>query len=222
MNTHTSKRFDEGLSNLQNMMMEMGKLTEQQLTNISLYLQNSTSSTVLEEVNEIDRRVNRYHIDINNEAINLIATRAPVAIDLRFISAIDRISTDLERIGDEICKVARFMLRDDIETSSKLWREIRPTTRLAQNMLYRTLDALARIDVKDAEKIINDDSDLDDNYSGVVRQLITYMMEDARTISQSVDIMFAAKALERVGDHCMNIAEAIIFYDKGEDVRIRE
>ncbi|WP_072280966.1 phosphate signaling complex protein PhoU [Rappaport israeli] len=219
MANHTSTRFDTSLHHLQDLLMQMGKLTEQQLTHISQYLQNSANESVLIDVQTLEEQVNDYQSAINKEAISLIAMRAPVAGDLRLITACERIAIDLERIGDEISKVAHFMARDEVDTNSKLWRELRPTMRLAQSILSDALNMLARLDIQAAQKIFQDDSLLDDNYSSVMRQLLTYMLEDPRNITQSVDIMFAAKALERVGDHCMNIAEAILYYATGDDLR---
>ncbi|MBV7434138.1 phosphate signaling complex protein PhoU [Cardiobacteriaceae bacterium TAE3-ERU3] len=219
MNKHLSKRFDEALLNLQNMTAEMGKLTEQQFTIMHDFLRNNAQRSELEKIEALDEKVNQYHLNINQECVRLTATRAPVAVDLRYLSATDRIATDFERIGDELTKIARFLLSEDVDTDSKLWQELRPTARLAHSMLSRIINVIARIDIDEAIKLLHDDRELDANYASVTRQLITYMMEDPRYISQAVNVLFAAKALERVGDHSMNIAEAIIFYDKGHDIR---
>ncbi|UJF24794.1 phosphate signaling complex protein PhoU [Suttonella sp. R2A3] len=219
MDRHLSKRFDEDLLNLQNMIAEMGKLTERQFTLVHDFLRGKTSIETLESIDEIDIKVNQFHKDINKECVRLTATRAPVANDLRFLSATDRIATDFERIGDEVVKIGRFLREDGIDTHSKLWQEILSTARFAHSILSRTINIIARIDINEAIKLLADDRELDANYASVTRQLITYMMEDPRYISQAVNVLFAAKALERVGDHSINIAEAIIFYDKGHDVR---
>lgn len=219
MNKHLSKRFDDDLLHLQHMIVAMAKLTEEQFAVIRDFLRENIQRNELDKVVILDEQVNQSHLNINRECVRLTATRAPVAIDLRFISATDRMATDFERIGDELSKIARFLQSDEINTHSKLWQELRPTTRLANAILTRVTAALSDIDIDAAVKLLHDDRELDANYASVTRQLITYMMEDPRYISQAVNVLFAAKALERVGDHSINIAEAIIFYDKGHDIR---
>ena len=219
MDKHIISRFDDELHNLQNMIMEMAQLCETQLHTLSTYLRQESELQTLKEIGEMDERVNQYHIDINQECVRLIAKRAPVATDLRYISASDRLTTDFERIGDECCKIARFLCRETIDTQSRLWREIRPTVRLAKNMLTRTVDIIARFDADSAHLLIQDDDELNANYTSTMRQIISYMLEDSSTITQGIDVLMAAKALERIGDHCINIAGAVIFAIEGKDIR---
>lgn len=222
MDKHIISQFDDELRNLHNMIMEMAQLCETQLHTLSSYLRQESELHTLQEICEMDERVNRYHIDINQECVRLIAKRAPVATDLRYINASDRLTTDLERIGDECCKIARFLCRDSVDKQSRLWREIRPTVRLAKNMLTRTVDIVARFDAESANLMLKDDDELNANYASTMRQIISYMLEDSSTITQGIDILMAAKALERIGDHCINIAGAVIFAIEGEDIRKRD
>lgn len=217
MDKHAHSRYDEELQNLQNMLMEMAHLTENQLHSICQYLRAETDSH-LPQIEALDVRVNQYHVDISLEAIRLIAKRAPVAIDLRYITAIFRIATDIERIGDECCKIARF-LSQDIDVHQRVWREIRPAAKLAKNLLARSIATLGRNDAEQAHLLINDDKELDENYQSTTRVIASYMIEDTSIISESIDVLMAAKALERIGDHCINIAEAIIFAQEGQDIR---
>lgn len=219
MEKHTHSRYDEELQNLQNILMEMARLTESQLHNICKYLRSEAEEGLLKEIETMDLKVNQYHIDINLESIRLIAKRAPVAVDLRYISAVFRVSTDLERIGDECCKIARFLSHNAINVHERVWREIRPASKLAKNLLARTIDMLGRGDAEEAHLLIKDDKELDDNYHSTTRLIASYMVEDSSVISASIDVLMAAKALERIGDHCINIAEAIIFAQEGQDVR---
>lgn len=219
MDKHISTRFEDDLKNLQNMVIDMGKLTEQQLSAVQAYLRGESDETALAQVVQTDERVNQYHIDINKECVRLTATRNPMASDLRFLSASDRMAIDFERIGDEVRKIARFLSSDDVNAQGKLWQELRPTARLASDLLSRTLNALVRLDAEEAYRLLKDDRELDANFKSVTRQLVTYMIEDPRHITQAVDVLFAAKAMERIGDHAINIAEAIIFHRDGTDVR---
>lgn len=219
MDKHISTRFEDDLKNLQNMVIDMGKLTEQQLAAVQAYLRGESDETALAQVVQTDERVNQYHIDINKECVRLTATRNPMASDLRFLSASDRMAIDFERIGDEVRKIARFLSSDDVNAQGKLWQELRPTARLASDLLSRTLNALVRLDAEEAYRLLKDDRELDANFKSVTRQLVTYMIEDPRHITQAVDVLFAAKAMERIGDHAINIAEAIIFHRDGTDVR---
>ncbi|SUO97205.1 Phosphate transport system protein phoU [Suttonella ornithocola] len=219
MERHTSSRFDEELHNLHNMTMEMAKLCESQLHIIRRFLKDEIPLNVLQEIETLDDKIDRYHVDINLEATRLIAKRAPVAIDLRYISATFRIVTDLERIGDECCKIGRFLRKEQVNPQIRVWREIGAVTRLAKNLLTRTIDMLARSDAEAAYLLINDDAELDETYHSTARLIASYMIEDASIITQSIDVLMAAKALERIGDHCINIAEAIIFAQEGKDIR---
>lgn len=219
MEKHTSSRFDEELHNLQNMLMEMARLCETQLQGVYKFLRGETDLTSLEQIERWDDKIDQYHVNLNLESIRLIAKRAPVAIDLRYISAASRIATDLERIGDECCKIERFLRNEKVEPETRIWKEIRPVTKLAKNLLNHTIDMLARMDAQTAHTLIKDDEELDATYHSTARIIASYMVEDPSVITQSIDVLMAAKALERIGDHCINIAEAVIFAKEGKDIR---
>ena len=149
------------------------------------------------------------------------ARRQPTARDLRLLIAISKTTANLERVGDEAEKIAR-MVRSIINSGSARSlpsSELRVASDLASSLLRKALDAFARLDVTAAVSILKEDDQIDKEFDGFVRKLITYMMEDPRTISPSLDLLFLAKAIERIGDHAKNIAEFIIYIVKGEDVR---
>ena len=168
LDKHTHKRYDEELQNLQNLLMEMARLCESQLYSVSKYLRREANLDILENIESTDDRINQYHIDIDQECIRLIAKRAPVAIDLRHITASFNIATDLERIGDECCKIARFLKNSEVEPENAIWKELRPATRLAKNLLSRTIDILARNDTEAAYILIKDDEELDVQYHNAI------------------------------------------------------
>lgn len=217
---HISSQFDAELNSISTHVLEMGGLVESQLHQ-AVYALIHLSLETAEQVLETEHRINQMEVAIDHEIISTIGRRQPTARDLRFLMAISRTTQNLERAGDEIARVAR-MVKSIIEGGtprSLPISELRLAADLAAGMLRKTLDAFARLDTSMALTIIKDDNEIDAEYNGFLRKLITYMMEDARTISPSLDLLFLAKSLERVGDHAKNIAEQIIFIVKGEDVR---
>jgi phosphate transport system protein len=176
---------------------------------------------VADQVIETEIRVNAMEVEIDRELSSIIAKRQPTAKDLRLLMAIAKATANLERAGDEANKIAR-LVKSIISAGgfrSLPSTELRLTTELASALLRKSLDAFARLDTATALAILKEDDLIDKEFDGFVRKLITYMMEDPRTISSSLDLLFVAKALERIGDHAKNIAELIIYIVKGEDVR---
>ena len=174
-----------------------------------------------DEVIEIEAKVNALEIEIDRELSSIIARRQPTARDLRLLIAISKATANLERVGDEACKMAR-MVKAIIESGTARTlptSDLRVAAELASALLRKSLDAFARLDTAAALSILKEDDLIDAEFDGFVRKLITYMMEDPRTISSSLDLLFLAKAIERIGDHAKNIAEVIIYIVKGEDVR---
>lgn len=217
---HLSSQFDAELNSISTQVLEMGGLVESQLHQAVYALTNMSLETA-EQVLEGENRVNQMEVDIDHAIISTIGRRQPTARDLRFLMAISRTTQNLERAGDEIARIAR-MVRSIVEAGSPRSlpvAELRLASDLAAGMLRKTLDSFARLDTSMALAIIKDDNAIDTEYDGFLRKLITYMMEDPRTISPSLNLLFLAKSLERVGDHAKNIAEQIIFVVKGEDVR---
>ncbi|MBK9573610.1 MAG: phosphate signaling complex protein PhoU [Rhodoferax sp.] len=217
---HLSSQFDSELSAVSSRVMEMGGLVESQIRT-AVYALAQFSVESADQVFELETRVNAMEMDIDRELSSIIARRQPTARDLRLLIAISKTTANLERAGDEADKIAR-MVKSIISSGSARAlpaSELRVACDLASGLLRKALDAFARLDVSMAVSILKEDDAIDLEFDGFVRKLITYMMEDPRTISPSLDLLFLAKAIERIGDHSKNIAEFIIYIVKGADVR---
>jgi phosphate transport system protein len=217
---HLSSQFDSELSAVSTRVMEMGGLVESQIRT-AVYSLAQFNEDAARQVLEIEARVNAMEVDIDRELSSIIARRQPTARDLRLLIAISKTTANLERAGDEAERIAR-MVRKIIESGTQRTlpsSELRVEADLASALLRKALDAFARLDASAAVSILKEDDAIDREFDGFVRKLITYMMEDARTISPSLDLLFVAKAIERIGDHAKNIAEFIIYVVKGADIR---
>jgi phosphate transport system protein len=217
---HISSQFDTELNTISTNVLEMGGLVESQLHQAIYALVHMNLATA-EQVIENEVKVNQMELLIDHDIISTIGRRQPTARDLRFLMAISRTTQNLERAGDEIERMAR-MVKSIIKSGSPRnlpTSELRVAADMAAALLRKTLDSFARLDTTKAVAIIKEDDEIDAEYNGFLRKLMTYMMEDPRTISPSLDLLFLAKSIERVGDHAKNIAEQIIFIVKGEDVR---
>ncbi len=217
---HLSTQFDTELTSVSSRVMELGGLVESQIRR-AIYALSQFSVEVANEVTTNEARVNAMEIEIDHVLSSIIARRQPTARDLRLLIAISKTTANLERVGDEAEKIAR-MVRSIIQSGaprSLPSLELRVAADLASNLLNKALDAFARLDVNAAVSILKEDDLIDNEFDGFVRKLVTYMMEDPRMISPSLDLLFLAKAIERIGDHAKNIAEFIIYVVKGEDVR---
>ena len=217
---HLSTQFDSDLNGVSSRVMEMGGLVESQIHQ-AIYALSQFSTEAANQVIEIEQRVNAMEIEIDRDLASIIARRQPTARDLRLLLAISKTTANLERVGDEANKIAR-MVKSIIESGSARAlpsTDLRVAAELASGLLRKALDAFARLDTSTAVAILKEDDLIDREFDGFVRKLITYMMEDPRTISASLDLLFLAKAIERIGDHAKNIAEFIIYVVKGTDVR---
>ena len=217
---HLSTQFDSELTSVSSQVMELGGLVESQIRQ-AIYALSQFSVEVANEVTAKEARVNAMEIEIDRDLSSIIARRQPTARDLRLLIAISKTTANLERVGDEAEKIAR-MVRSIINSGaprSLPSLELRVAADLASALLNKALDAFARLDVTAAVSILKEDDEIDREFDGFVRKLITYMMEDPRMISPSLDLLFLAKAIERIGDHAKNIAEFIIYVVKGEDIR---
>ena len=217
---HLSSQFDSELNDVSTRVMEMGGLVESQIRQ-AVYALSQFSIEAADQVSLIENRVNAMEGEIDHELSTIIARRQPTARDLRLLLAFSKATANLERMGDEANRMAR-MVRSIIEGGtprSLPSHELRVAADLASGQLRKALDAFARLDTKMAVAILKEDNLIDKEFDGFVRKLITYMMEDPRTISPSLDLLFLAKAIERIGDHSKNIAELIIYLVKGMDVR---
>lgn len=217
---HLSSQFDNELNNVSSRLMEMGGLVESQIQQavyaLSMFVENVADSVITNEHN-----VNTMEVEIDRELSMIIAKRQPTANDLRLLMAISKATANLERAGDEAAKIARMVKSMMAHGGFRALpsSELRLATEMASNLLRKSLDAFARLDTVTAVSILKEDDLIDKEFDGFVRKLITYMMEDPRTISSSLDLLFVAKALERIGDHAKNIAELIVYIVKGEDIR---
>lgn len=221
MSEHISKRYDHELEGVRTGLLQMGGLIEQQIENAMRGV-IERNLPMLEEVIANDKKVNAMEVELDDACIHLIAKRQPAAGDLRVIMSVVKIITDLERIGDEVKKIAkmgRHILESDAVFVPRV--ELRHAASLAVDMLRRTLDSLARMDVGSATEVVRQDKEVDAEFKSIMRQLITFMMEDPRTISCGLDLLFIAKAIERIGDHSKNMAQYVVFMVKGTDVRHR-
>jgi phosphate transport system protein len=217
---HVSRQFDDDLGALRTQVLEMGGLVETQVAAaIEAYSSGEIGSVKL--IVETDRKVNEFEKTIDDDCAHLIAKRQPTASDLRLVFGITKIVTDLERAGDEAKKIAKGVRRiyEAGQMPSQYGIGVRHIAEAALSMVREALDAFARLDAELAERIIRADADVDTEFKSIVRQLITHMMEDPRTITTSIDIIWIARAVERIGDHAKNIAEHVVFIVEGRDIR---
>jgi len=217
---HLSTQFDSELTAVSAEVMELGGLVEAQILHAIMAL-SQFDPDIAQNVMRNETRVNEMEVEIDHDLSSIIARRQPTARDLRLLIAISKTTANLERAGDEADKIARMVISiiNDGAPRSLPSLELRVAADLASGLLRKALDAFARLDVEAALSILKEDDLIDKEFDGFVRKLITYRMEDPRKISASLDLLFLAKALERIGDHAKNIAEFIIYVVKGEDVR---
>jgi phosphate transport system protein len=217
---HLSSQFDADLNAVSSKVLETGGLVEAQIIQAMQAL-NNFDIEIADRVIAAEQRLNAMEVEIDEECSNIIARRQPAARDLRLLMAISKTITNLERAGDEAEKIAKRTKRLFEDGSSRLINiaEIKLSGEMAVTILRRALDAFARLDTVAAAQIVRDDKQIDEEFRAFVRKLVSYMMEDPRTISAGLDYLFIAKAVERIGDHAKNIAEFIIYIVKGTDVR---
>jgi phosphate transport system protein len=219
---HLSTQFDAELSDVSTRVLEMGGLVESQVAQ-AIYALTQFSGETATQVLAQEERVNAMEMEIDRDLSTIIARRQPTARDLRLLIAISKTIANLERVGDEAARIARTVQR--LMNTGVFSRirlpvgDLRFEADLAIASLRKALDAFARLDTEKALEVLKQDNLIDQEFDGLLRKLITYMMEDPRTISASIDLVFVAKAIERVGDHAKNLAEQIIYIVKGTDVR---
>ena len=217
---HLSSQFDEDLSRLRTHVLQMGGLVETQVAAaIEAYATGEVAS--VKTIVETDRKINELEKAIDDDCAHIIAKRQPTASDLRLVLGISKIVTDLERAGDEAKKIAKGVRRiyEGGHSPAQYGVGIWHLAEAALALVHQALDGFARLDVEMARNVIAADSDVDTEFKSIIRQLITHMMEDPRTITTSLDIITIARAIERIGDHAKNVSEQVIYVVEGRDVR---
>lgn len=216
---HISHLFDEEMENVRHKVLTMGGLVQQQMEQAVLAFITSDQE-LAEKVLQQDDTVNNLEMEIDHDCIEIIARRQPTAIDLRMLISVIKVITDLERIGDEAGRIAKMAIRlDATDYYHDQYHELNHLVEMVKGMLNGSLDAFARMDIESVAKITRKDEKVDREYTSIIRQLITRMMEDPRNITRMLDVLWTARALERIGDHACNICEHVVYIVKGDDVR---
>jgi phosphate transport system protein len=221
MTEHTHKQFDTEMEAIRSGVLTMGGLVETQMSRAIVLLEGKEEHGIVEQVIADEKMINQMQIDIDQQCSQIIAKRQPAAIDLRMILTVTKIVNDLERVGDETKKIAKKAAQAAQTQRLAQVRnfDVARAAERAKEMLQLALDAFARLDVNAAAEVIDLDDEIDAAFSAVLRQLISYMMEDPRTITPALEIVFMAKSIERIGDHAKNIGEAVVQVVRGKDVR---
>lgn len=218
VNKHISGKFNEELEAVRNKVLTMGGLVERQLSDALSAIETSDRE-LAEEVLRSDHKINALEVQIDEACVQIIAKRQPAASDLRLVIAIFKTIADLERIGDEAERIARVAKESFNNDQQQFLVSLENLGQQVLSMLRRVLDAFARMDLDSAYEVHQQDEQADRQYEALTRQLMTYMMEDPRGIPKVMNVLWSARSLERIGDRCQNIAEYIIFFVKGKDVR---
>ena len=221
MNEHTHKQFDAEMEAIRSGVLSMGGLVETQLRRAIAVLDDREDHDAMDLVGADEKLINQMQVNLDQMCSQIIARRQPAAIDLRFVLTITKIVNELERVGDEIKKIAykAVQIRGADRLSRVRHYDVTRTAERAREMLQMSLDTFARLDAGSAAEVIDRDEEIDAAFLAIMRQLISYMMEDPRTITPALEIVFIAKSIERIGDHAKNIAEAVVQVVKGIDVR---
>ena len=220
MPEHTYKQFDTELESVRAKVLKMGGLVEEQISrSIEALVQDDME--LADEVEANDHAVNGLEVEIDEDCAHIIARRQPTASDLRMVMMIVKTITDLERIGDEASKIARMakLIHAAERMTLPRFSEVKYMASMVLDMLRKALDGFARLDASKAAEIARQDDLVDEEFRLNLRHLITYMIEDPRTISVFIDILFVTKAIERMGDHAKNMSEYVVYMVKGKDVR---
>jgi len=219
MAEHTNKQFDVDLERIRTQFLQMGGVVESMIQD-SIDALTTGDMALVERVLEREKEVNRHEIEIDEKVTQILARHQPTAIDLRTLLAVTKMLTDMERSGDEaekISTVTRRIYEDDHRFMPVI--ELRHMANCVRNLIHQTMDAFARHDSVLAAAVVRGDKEVDKEWKSAMRNLISYMIEDPRTISRGIDLLFIARSMERIGDHCKNMAERVIYMVHGADVR---
>ncbi len=217
---HTSKRYDVELESVRARVLQMGGLVEKQ---VRLAIESLTNGDVvlMDRIISDDHRVNALEVSIDQSCTQIIARRQPTAVDLRMVIMVIKTITDLERIGDEAKKIATTAkhLAQKKNLTLPRFERIRNVSEMTLNMLRKSLDAFSNMDISSVAEVVHEDEQVDEEFRLILRYIVSFMMEDPRTISSALEILLVAKALERIGDHAKNMSEYVVYMVKGRDVR---
>jgi phosphate transport system protein len=220
-NQHISQQFNADLEAIRNQMLAMGGLVQRQVSDaIEAICSGDTSSA--DKIIQREDDVDDMELSIDQECTHILVRRQPAASDLRMVLAVSRVVRDLERMGDEAAKIAIHALEvaNGNQSGSKICHQaIRHMGTAVVKMISDALDAFARHDIEGAIEVVRNDKMVDEQYASAIRELITYMMEDPRSIGQAINILWILRAIERIGDHARNISEQVIYLVSGADVR---
>lgn len=216
---HISRQFNEELEDIRNKVLAMGGLVEQQIEfAIQAFIKGDIE--LAEQVIQQDKQVDNFEIAIDEECIQILALRQPTAFDLRLLIVVVKTISELERIGDMAERIANMAIHlDDIEKKYEGYHEVQHLANLVKDMLHGALDAFARMNIENILSITGQDDNVDREYVSIVRQLVAQMMEDPRNVKRALNVLWTVRAIERIGDHAVNICEHVIYMVKGKDVR---
>lgn len=219
LNQHISNQFNADLEHLRTHFLEMGGLVEAQVADAVRAIETADGE-LAEKVMQTESIIDQREVDLDRECTLILARRQPAASDLRLVLMVTKATRDLERMGDEANKIAKMAIAlNDDGISPRGYVELRHIASGVLKLVNLVLDAFARFDVESAMTVVRDDKLIDQEYRSALRELITYMMEDPRSISRVMNVLWALRALERIGDHARNIAEHVIYLVHGMDVR---
>lgn len=216
---HISHLFDEEMESIRHKVLTMGGLVQQQMEDaVKSFI--SSDQSLAEKVLQEEDNVNNLEMEIDHNCIQVIAKRQPTAIDLRMLMSVIKVITDLERIGDEASRIAKMAIRlEATDYYHDQYHELNHLVDLVKSILSGSLDTFARMDLVGVAKVTAEDESVDREYTSIIRQLVAQMMEDPRNITRMLDVLWTARALERIGDHACNICEHVVYIVKGDDVR---
>jgi phosphate transport system protein len=216
---HISRQYNQELEDIRNKVLAMGGLVEQQIE-LAMQAFMSGDTELAEQVIQQDKQVDEYELAIDQECIQTLALRQPTASDLRLLIVVIKTITELERIGDLAERIASMAIHlEDIEKKYEGFYEVQHLAEFVKDMLHGALDAFARMNIDDILEITGQDDNVDREYVSIIRQLVAQMMEDPRNVKRTLNVLWTARAIERIGDHAVNICEYVIYMVKGKDVR---